>query len=71
MKFKPKMIEAIPYEVLEYLESKPNSFNKIIGEQYELLNTATKEDEKVYNYFFINKDKKYEETILKIIKGVK
>lgn len=68
MKFKPRMIEAIPYEVIEYLESKPGSFNKIIGEQYELLNTATETDKKIYNYFFINKNKNDEEIILKAIR---
>lgn len=52
MNFKPKIIESLPYEIIEYFDSKPNSFYKVIGEQYELLNTADENDKKIYNYFF-------------------
>lgn len=57
MKFKPKMIESLPYEIIEYLDSKPNLFLKVNGEQYELLSTADENDKKIYNYFFVKKIK--------------
>ena len=33
--FKPKLIEALPYIIIEYFNSKPNSFIKINGEYFE------------------------------------
>lgn len=71
MKFKPKMIESLPYEVIEYLDSKPNSFFKVSGEQYELLKTADENDKKIYNYFFVKKNKSDEKTIFNVIRGSK
>lgn len=71
MKFKPKMIEALPYEIIEYLDSKPNSFLKINDEQYELLNTADENDKKIYNYFFVKKNENDEKIIFNVIKEAK
>lgn len=68
MNFKPKMIESLPYEIIEYFDSKPNSFNKVNCEQYELLNTADENDKKIYNYFFVNKNKNDENLVLGVIK---
>ncbi len=56
--FKPKLIEPIPYIVIEYFISKPNSFIKINGEYFELTNEASEIDKKIYNYYFNEKSEK-------------
>ena len=74
MKFKPKMIESLPYEVIEYLDSKPNSFIKIKNIGYQLLSSTPQIDKIIYNYYLVEKNTNYEkkifETIQKFLKNI-
>ena len=65
--FKPKMIESIPYIVLEYFDSKPNSFIRINGSNFELTTKASEIEKKISNYYFKEKNKNDEEEIIKEI----
>ena len=67
--FKPKMIEAIPYIVLEYFNSKPNAFIRTNGSNFELTKEATEIEVKIYNYYFNEKNKNDEEEIMKEIES--
>ena len=67
--FKPKMIEAIPYIVLEYFDSKPDAFIRINGSNFELTKQAKEIEEKIYNYYFKEKNKNDEEEIMKEIEN--
>lgn len=67
--FKPKLIEALPYIIIEYFNSKPNSFIKINGEYFELTNEASEIEKKIYNYYYNEKNEKHIDEIRKEIEN--